>query len=192
VSLASVYRKGALISVPAAVGRTPISPTETTLAAKSPLVGRVDHSGAFTRTPAPTTPALAFSHFLPTGIPTGPTAPAPQDTRPTMPGLTHNRNPAAPVSSRPVPETAATAPLRLSAQRDPLCLAVRGDIPQGVGQSGKSIDHHCLGYKQQHGHLDDDEFARPPNDPERNDQCCGSGWWMTDFEQNHASARGRQ
>src|ERR1035438_10693046 len=52
VGLASVYRKGALISVPAAVGRTPISPTETTLAAKSPLVGRVDHSGAFTRTPA--------------------------------------------------------------------------------------------------------------------------------------------
>ena|ERR1022692_4793219 len=52
VGLASVYPKAALISVPAAVeiraavGRTPISPTETTLAAKSPLVGRVDHSGS--------------------------------------------------------------------------------------------------------------------------------------------------
>ena len=61
-------------------------------------------------------------------------------------------------------------------------LAVRGGVPKWVGQSGKPIDYECLDNEQQHRYLDNDEFARPPDDPERNDQRRGSGWRMADFE----------
>ena len=61
-------------------------------------------------------------------------------------------------------------------------LAAFGGVPGWVGQPGKPIDYQSLDNEQQHGYLDDDEFSRPPDDPERNDQRRGSRWRMADFE----------
>jgi hypothetical protein len=50
-----------------------------------------------------------------------------------------------------------------------------------MGRAIRQADYQSLD-NEQHGYLDDDEFGRPPHDPERNDQRRGSGWRMADFE----------